>query len=99
MTDCVVSALEHSFRQTSTARIRAADDYKAIAARQEALKAGRAGVHDYVDRTTPSGTLVSCSHPGCGRTTEAAAHSPCTGACGLPPGARAGQGPEWNGWC
>ena len=71
------------------ARPRAADDFDVIRGRLEEIKAGGV-IADYVEPKKVGG-LVACE---CGRTTENHETSPCTGACGLPPGGRAGQGSQ-----
>ena len=72
----------------------AADDFDVIRARREEIKSGK--VTDYSPPPTVPGRLNACE---CGRTTEAPADSPCTGACGLPPGGRAGKGPLHPVYC
>ena len=67
----------------------AADDFDVIRNRMQEIKSGN--VTDYVAPVRATGTLTACE---CGRTTEAPEQSPCTGACGLPPGGRAGQGAQ-----
>ena len=67
----------------------AADDFEVIGRRLQEIKSGN--VTDYVAPVRATGTLTACE---CGRTTEAPEQSPCTGACGLPPGGRAGQGAQ-----
>ena len=71
------------------ARPRAADDFDVIRDRLDKLKAGGV-IADYVEPKKVGG-LVACE---CGRTNEPPETSPCTGACGLPPGGRAGQGSQ-----
>ena len=71
--------------------MRAADDFDVIGDRLvEIIKRYGDSVRDYVEPKAVGG-LVACE---CGRTTEAPEQSPCTGACGLPPGGRAGQGSQ-----
>ena len=65
----------------------AADDFEVIGRRLQEIKSGT--VTDYVAPVHAIGTLTACE---CGRTTEKPEQSPCTGACGHPPGGRAGQG-------
>ena len=75
---------------------RAADDYDFIRDRLEAIRRDGGGTRDYTGPVTVAGALTACE---CGRTTEKPEDSPCTGACGLPPGGRAGQGALHNGYC
>ena len=78
------------------ARPRAVDDFDFIRDRLEAIRRDGGGTRDYSVQQPPLGTLEACE---CGRTTEKPEDSPCTGACGLPPGGRSGQGPMFNGYC
>ena len=75
----------------------AADDFKAIRDVAKVLREGKVIPGKDYNAPKPAGTLASCQHNGCGRTVERPVDSPCTGACGMPPGGRAGKGPN-EGW-
>ena len=79
----------HASRMDEGPRPRAVDDFDVIRDRLEKIKAGGV-IADYVEPKKVGG-LVACE---CGRTNEPPETSPCTGACGLPPGGRAGQGSQ-----
>ena len=83
-------SVAHVSRMDEGPRPRAADDFDVIRERLASIKRDGGSTLDYAEPKKVGG-LVACE---CGRTTENHATSPCTGACGLPPGGRAGQGSQ-----